>query len=248
MRVFWLAATTLASVGMLASCSGNSGPNGPGSSSSGNAGASGSATTLNLNPDGFAYPNPPGGYGHSVRLGTTPGSVMQNFKFLGYPNGDKSQGLQTISLADFYDPCAKRYALIHLAAAAVWCVPCNEETDALVAAVASAAAPSLASERVVVLQALGDGPTMGVGATLTDLDGWVAEHNSNFTEMLDPNLANLGSFFAASEIPWNCDLDPRTMEILQSGTGWSGDLTGDLALPLAEVQAAPGYPVTATCN
>jgi hypothetical protein len=177
-------------------------------------------------------------------MGTTPGSVIQNFKFLGYPNGSEALGLQTISLADYYDPCSKRYALLRLSAAAVWCVPCNEETDAIVADKAT-----LTSERVVVIQALGDGPTMGVGATPADLNSWITKHNSNFTEMLDPNLTNLGSFFVASEIPWNCDIDPRTMEILQAATGWSGDLNADLSLPLAQVdKGPPAYPIPVTCN
>ena len=113
--------------------------------------------------------------------------------------------------------------MLHLTVAGVWCVPCNEETDALVAAKAQ-----LASERVTVIQALGDGPTEGVPATMTDLDNWIAKHGSNFTEMLDPNLANLGAFFSAASVPWNCDIDPRTMEIISDGTGWPGNLNSDL--------------------
>ena len=54
------------------------------------------------NPDGVPYPTD--NIGTSPRLGTRRGNRMQNFKFLGYPNGDKSQGLQPISLAQFYDP------------------------------------------------------------------------------------------------------------------------------------------------
>ena len=37
------------------------------------------------NPDGVPYPAPAGGYGRTARTGSTPGSVIQNFKFLGYP-------------------------------------------------------------------------------------------------------------------------------------------------------------------
>jgi hypothetical protein len=236
MRVFWLAALGAAT---LVACGGGGG--------GGSGGTSTTAVPLtgnNMNPDGIAYPNPAGGYGHTARVGTTPGSVMQNFKFYGFPNGDMSKGLQPISLSDYYDPCSKRYSLLRLSVAGVWCVPCNEETDAIVAAQAT-----LTSERVVVIQALGDGPTMGVGATVSDLQGWVTKHDSKFTEMLDPGLVNLGSFFNASAIPWNCDIDPRTMEILQAATGWSGDLSTDLALPLAQATAGPpGYPITASCN
>jgi hypothetical protein len=193
------------------------------------------------NPDGIPYPSPP--YGHRARYGTTPGNIIQNFKFLGYPNpADQSQGLQVISLADYYDPCHKRYSLLRISVAGVWCVPCNEETDAIVADQAV-----LTAGKVVIIQALDDGPTMGVGATPTDLTGWITKHKSNFTEMLDPGLANLGTFFVASAIPWNGDIDPRTMEILQSATGWSGDLNSDLQLPIADAMAMPAYPVTASC-
>jgi len=57
-------------------------------------------------PENVPYPNPPEGYGSGKRNGATPGSVMRNFKFLGYLNADKSKGLQTIALADYYDPAA----------------------------------------------------------------------------------------------------------------------------------------------
>jgi hypothetical protein len=195
------------------------------------------------NPDGFTYPNPPGGYGRNVRVGNTPGSVMQNFKFLGYPLGDRSKGLQTISLLDYYDPCGKRLKLLHLTVAGVWCVPCNQETDALVAAKAT-----VASMGAVVIQALDDGPTEGVPATVNDLNYWVTRHMSNFTEMLDPGLQNLGGFFVASAIPWNCDLDPRTMEILASSTGWAGDVTLELQSGFDALPIKPGYPIPAACS
>jgi len=232
MRVFWLAALGAST---LVACGGSN-----------TSGAGPTAMVVigsSLNPDGFTYPSPPGGYGHTARMGQTPGSIIQNFKFYGYPNGDVSNGLQTISLSDYYDPCSKRYALLRISVAGVWCVPCNEETDAIVADKAT-----LDPERVVVIQALGDGPTMGIGATQSDLEGWITTHKSNFTEMLDPGLVNLGSFFDTSAIPWNCDIDPRTMEILQAATGWSGDLNGDLDLPRAEAAAKPAYPIPVSCN
>jgi hypothetical protein len=198
-----------------------------------------------LNPDGIAYPTPPGGYGRSARTGKTPGSVMQNFKFQGYPEAVETKGLQTIALSEYYDPCGKRLKMLHLTVAGVWCVPCNDETDALVAAKAD-----LASKGVVVIQALSDGPTEGVGATLGDLNNWIAKHMSNFTEMLDPGLTNpdLGGFFQASAIPWNCDLDPRTMEIIDESTGWAGDVDTELEPGLTSLPVVPGYPIPAVCG
>jgi hypothetical protein len=196
-----------------------------------------------VNPDGVPYPKPSGGYGRMARTGKTPGSIISDYSFLGYPNGDGSKGLQTITLADYYDPCSKRYKLLHLSVAGVWCVPCNDETDALVAAKAD-----LASKGVVVVQALSDGRTEGVGATPADLMYWVSKHSSNFTEMLDPNLVNLGGFFNASSIPWNCDIDPRTMEILDDSTGWAGDVDTELQPGLAALPAVPSYPLPAACG
>src|SRR5258708_4882429 len=115
--------------------------------------SSGSTSTAghDANPDGVAYPTPAGGYGRTPRSGSTAGSILQNFKFRGYLGGDNTKPLTTISLADYYDPCNKHYKLIHLSVAAVWCVPCQDETDAFVAAKAS-----LDSQQVLVLQALDD--------------------------------------------------------------------------------------------
>jgi hypothetical protein len=196
-----------------------------------------------LNPDGVPYPTPAGGYGRQARTGKTPGSVIANYKFQGYPNADESMGLQTIALAQYYDPCGKRQKLLHLTVAGVWCVPCNEETDALVAAKAD-----LMMDRVVVVQALSDGAMEGTPATTTDLNFWIQKHMSNFTEMLDPGLANLGGFFNASAIPWNCDIDPRTMEIIDESTGWSGDVDSELQPGLTSLPVVPGYPIPAVCG
>jgi hypothetical protein len=200
-------------------------------------------TGHDTNPEGVPYPTPAAGYGHAARRGNTPGSVIQNFQFLGYPNADESHGLQTIALADFYDPCNKHSKLLHLSVAAVWCVPCNEETVALVAAKAQ-----LSTDKVVLVQALSDGPTMNIGATTADLNTWIKTNHSNFTEMLDPNLANLGTFFNAAAVPWNCDIDPRTMEILDEGTGWAGTIDAELDPALSAVSSAPDYSVTVKCD
>jgi hypothetical protein len=243
--------TTVA--GSFACSSGTSPSDGTGSGSGGSqcnptcdtgSGSGGTTTTAghDSNPDGVPYPSPSGGYGRTPRSGNTAGSMIQNFKFLGYPDGDSTQPLATISLADYYDPCNKRYKLLHITVAAVWCEPCNQETDALVAAKSA-----LAQDSVVVIQALDDGPTVGTPATLNDLGYWIRTHNSNFTEMLDPGLQNLGGFFAASSIPWNCDIDPRTMEIIDSSEGWAGDVSTELQPGLSGLPGQPSYPLPVSC-
>ncbi|HEY4014282.1 MAG TPA: hypothetical protein VGM06_13150 [Polyangiaceae bacterium] len=191
--------------------------------------------------DGFPYPSPP--YGRSQRSLPIPGSRIQPFQFLGYKNGDPTQGLQTISLLDYYDPCGRRIKLLHISVAAVWCTPCNEETAAVTMAQAT-----ITGEGVAMLQALDDGPVQGTGATQGDLDRWVAKYTPTFSEVLDPGLANLGSFFPAAEVPWNADIDPRTMEIIDAQTGWAGDVTTELSEGLSAVQGPPGYPIAVSCN
>jgi hypothetical protein len=232
-----MAAVALSSLSTALACSSAS----PAASSSSTSDAAASTGAPALNPDGIPYPS--SGIGRKARAGSTPGNVIENFTFQGYPNADESKGLQPISLADYYDPCGKRIKMLHLTVAGAWCVPCGEETDSLVAAKAQ-----LASERVTVIQALGDGPIEGVAATTADLDNWIAKHGSNFTEMLDPNLTNLGAFFNAATVPWNCDIDPRTMEIIRETTGWPGDLNSDLQPSLTALPAMPSYPIPAVCG
>ena len=247
----WRVVTTLATaalaLSLVTACSsggkGSSGsPGGASPTPTGTGDDSDGATAppVRTNPDGFAYPSPP--FGRNARSGSTPGSRMQNFAYLGYPNGDPSQGLQTIAMIDYYDPCGKRFKLIHLSVAAVWCTPCNQETAAVVAARAD-----LDAEQVVMLQALDDGPTVNVGATQHDLDLWIARYRPAFSEVLDPGLIHLGGFFPAAEVPWNCDIDPRTMEIIDQSTGWS-DVTTELSPALAAVQGPPAYPLSVSCN
>jgi hypothetical protein len=209
----------------------------------GTPGVAGGDAAVTLNPDGIPYPTPAAGYGRTARSGSSPGDIIADYKFQGYPEGNLDGGLQTIALADYYDPCGKRYKVLHLSVAGVWCVPCNDETVAVVAG-----KTDLASKGVVVIQALSDGPTEGVAATQTDLNYWVEKYMSNFTEMLDPGLMNLGGFFPAESLPWNCDIDPRTMEILDDSTGWAGDLDTEIQPGLTARPADPSYPIPVACG
>jgi hypothetical protein len=205
----------------------------------------GSQQGPSTNPDGIPYPDPNGGYGHMPRSGSTPGSVIANLHFLGYVNGDVSKGLQNISLADYYDPCQKRLKLLHLSVAGVWCGPCNQETQALVSAESY-----LQQNEIVVLQALSDGAMEGVGATQSDLTYWANHYKMTFTVMLDPGPTQFGGFFNAAAIPWNADVDPRTMELVDAATGWAGDVMTEFSTGLAAVAAKPLYviPAAAACN
>jgi hypothetical protein len=194
----------------------------------------------NSNPDGVAYPTV--NIGKNARSGSTAGNVIQNFKFLGYPNADASGGLQTISLADYYDPCQKRAKMLHITVAGVWCTYCNAETSDIVAD-----KTQLDSEHIVILQALDDGLAVGVPATQANLNYWISVHRPYFTEVLDPGLHNLGGFFQASAIPWNADIDVRTMEILTSSVGEENPAT-DFQSPLALTSEKPMYSLPVSCQ
>jgi hypothetical protein len=179
------------------------------------------------NPYGVPYPT--ANLGTQARTGTVAGNVIENYKFLGFPNATpgsltKDTGaLQDISLADYFDPKNKKYKLLHISVAAVWCNPCNQETDELIGDVAS-----LAQEGVVLIQALDDGPIEGVGATLGNLTQWIANKGVDYTMVLDPGNNNLGVFFDAAAIPWNANIDVRTMEILSAGVGYDGTEKADI--------------------
>jgi hypothetical protein len=208
----------------------------------------GAVGPVDMNPYGVPYPGD--NIGTNARKCVTPacdsaggsihGNQIQNFKFLGYPNGDMSKGIQTIELADFYDPEGKLgYKLLHLGVAAVWCVPCNQETKATEPLVAG-----YLKQGVVFAQALDNGTMLGQAATQADLDMWIGTYKSTFTEMLDPDNMNLGIFFSAAEVPWNAIIDARSMEILQAGVGYSGNIQSDLAPWITWVaQNSPSYPM-----
>ncbi len=179
-----------------------------------------------LNSDG-SYPTDD--IGTAARAGDQPGQRINNFSFYGYLNTDPNKltdpsgAPQRISLQQFYDPTGSAYKVIHVVGSSVWCAPCNQETENLAAGDYKEAAAA----GIVVLQALLDGSTMGTGATTADLQSWVTgprvddtgskfKTPINFTTVLDPNLQNLGSFFAAGAVPFNIVIDARSMEILYS--------------------------------
>lgn len=147
-------------------------------------------------------------------IGTTAGSTIQNFKFLGYKDANIAGGLQPISLGDFFDPTGTTTRLIHIQAAGVWCSACRGETSELVPLAAQ-----LQAKKVVWIVSLAEGPTPGTPSTQTDLNNWIKQYNSPFTHVLDPSNANLGPFYDASALPWNANIDAKTMKILTSGEG-----------------------------
>lgn len=164
------------------------------------------------NPDGVAYPTD--NIGTVPRKGSTPGNRIQNFKFLGYPDGDVSQGLKPISLAQFFDPEGKKYKIIHIQASGVWCVWCQRETTTLATMKAD-----LEAKNTVWLMSLAEGKVQGTPSTQADLNTWIANYKAPYTQWLDPGNANLGPFYHAEALPWNANIDATTMEILTAAEG-----------------------------
>jgi len=232
-----LVAVSFASI-VLGACSSSS-------QDSGLAGTGQSQAVSAENPYGVAYPTQ--NLGYLARRGSVPGNIIEDYKFLGHQAAadsgsvlDPTKPLTTVSLADYFDPQQKLgpagtgIKVIHLSVAAYWCVPCNNETDDTVAVAAS-----LTAKGVVFIQALDDGPSEGTPATTTDLTNWITKHKSNFTEMLDPGLANLGQFFDAAAVPFNANIDARTMEILSAGVGEPASVTNDVTNWVNWVNANP---------
>jgi hypothetical protein len=164
------------------------------------------------NPDGVPYPT--SNLGTSPRSGSKTGNRINNYKFYGYPDANPANGLQAMSLANFYDPEGKKYKLLHIQASGVWCVYCQKETEIVVPMKAK-----LQEMQVVWLQSLAEGPAQGSLAKQKDLDSWISQFKSNLPSVLDPGNKNLGVFYDAAALPWNANINAMTMEILSSGTG-----------------------------
>ena len=181
----------------------------------------------------------------SLSANATPGNRITNYAFTGYAatNTDviTTGTTKTIHLGDYYDPKQTGVPgiiggvpikVIHLTVAAVWCGPCNEETDFIAGANYTGAntgnasfATELAPLGVVFVQALDDGAVTGVGATINDLNSWINDrHHNDFTSMVDPGNQNLGVFFNAAAVPFNMNIDARSMEILSSEVGFDTSL------------------------
>jgi hypothetical protein len=207
------------------------------------------ATQMN----GYNVCYPTSDIGTGARSGTSssavPGNRIANFAFTGYAatdvnailqNGQPPSATKTIHLGDYFDPQQQGVPniiggvpikIIHLTVAALWCGPCNEETDFIAGSNytgANTANASFASELaplgVVFVQAIDDGNVVGTGATINDLNTWLNRHNNDFTTMVDPGNQNLGVFFDAAAVPFNANIDARSMEILSTDVGFDTEL------------------------
>ncbi len=160
-------------------------------------------------------PYPLTGFGTNARSGSRFGDRIANYKFLGYREGDDiDRGLQPIALAEYFDPSGSEYRIIHIQAVGVWSAFSKAQTKLVVPLKAD-----LEARKVTWLVSLAEGPPPGTPAKQRDLDPWIAHFELPYTIWLDPGNANLGPFYDRAKLPWNADIDARTMEILTSTTG-----------------------------
>lgn len=207
------------------------------------------------NPQGVAYPSSNLGYAVHTRI--------PNLKFIGYKATTTASQVDTtgspgvVQLADFYNPNKPdgtpgtngNTIIIHISAGSRWCGPCNAEASDVSGFDYSTSkrtgpgvAANLAAAGVVFVDALIDGFTPGIAATLDDLRGWVDDHQVNFTQVFDPNSTETASLFLGASIPWNADIDARSMEILQMEQGSSPTLESDLTTLANKTKAKTPMP------
>jgi hypothetical protein len=80
-------------------------------------------------------------------------------------------------------------------------------------------------------------------AQTSDLQTWIKLDDVDYNMVLDPDAMNLGVFFTESSLPWNADIDVRTMEVLDQGVGYDGMTVADIGVWLSWVEKnPPSYP------
>jgi hypothetical protein len=168
------------------------------------------------NPDGVPYPTD--SLGGIERASSRAGQRIPNFTFQAYVNGDRAKGLQTVSLADFYDPEQKRHKVLDIQISQVWCTICSVETDAT-----SQLIGDLTAEGAVFLQIMTSGSDASRGPSLGEVDAWVDRHAMTYTLAIDVRSRRMAGI-GVTTVPWDLLVDTRTMEILDSSAGAPADV------------------------
>ena len=169
-----------------------------------------------VNPDGLPYPTDH--IGTRARTKVRAGDRLANFAFQGYLDGDPKGALKTLSMADLYDPEAKRSRVLHIQGVAGWCPVCASEAKQT-----RTAAGDLRAEGAVISQVLMQGAKRSVGPSLADLETWCDTYETKHAVLLDVDGRRLG-VFGIDGFPWNALVDTRTMEILDQGIGAPRDV------------------------
>lgn len=188
---------------------------------------------VETNPDGVPYPTD--GIGSRKRSGKRPGDRMPNFTFRAYRGPGREGGLQTISLAEYFDPQQTRHKVLHLQVAATWCSICSSELEATVGV-----ADALRERGIVFLEVVVSGATPGKGPALSEVDAWIDRHKTSFPTGIDVAARRLGVLGVnGAAMPHDILIDTRTMEILDSSVGAPLDVGKYVLEGLRWVEANP---------
>jgi len=249
---------SLGAISLLAACSSGTTTTVPGPAPT----DTGTPAPAATNPNGVAYPTTNIGYAAHTRI---PNLKFLGYKATS-PAGmvDTSGNPVLVQLADFYNPNKPdgtpgtngNTIIIHISAGSRWCPPCNMEASATSGFDYSTStrtgpgvAADLASQGVVFINTLLDGFVNGTPATLMDLRGWVTDHQVNFTQVFNPyeypsasggygSSSETNSLFVGSAVPWNADIDARSMEILNvNNSGFDSNLEQTLSALAAATKA-----------
>lgn len=188
---------------------------------------------VETNPDGVPYPTDR--IGGLKRAGKRPGDRMPNFTFRAYRNPGRAGGLETVSLAEYFDPQQKRHKVLHLQVAATWCSICSSELEATVGVT-----EPLKERGVVFLEVVVSGAAPGKGPSLSEVDAWIDRHETNFPTAIDVGARRLGTIgVSGAAMPHDILIDTRTMEILDSSVGAPVDVAKYVLEAVRWVEANP---------
>lgn len=162
------------------------------------------------NPAGVPYPTDH--IGTRQRQNTTAGDRIANLAFRGY-RGGRVGPLETLSLADYYDPTGERHRALYIFSAASWCAIC-----ARVARDLESRGPELEARGARILVLLVNGESQGDGPSLTELEKYAARHPMALDLGVDVK-ANAMGVYGLQGVPFNLLIDARSMEILDAQVG-----------------------------
>jgi hypothetical protein len=175
----------------------------------------------NLNPYGVCYP---------TDIGSQKGTAVPNFCF---------DGVKPFCFAQLYDPAGTLgIKLIHVVEVSVWAPTAIQEVDAITGngTQGKSWATDLAPKGIMFVILLVEGPVAGTGATMADVQSFIAKHPSTSVPMgLDPTANKLGVYWNTAAIPMNIDIDARTMHFIGSSAGFDPNLDQTLITLVASL-------------
>lgn len=193
-----------------------------GAGSTGVGGGGGSSSSSGMMMTQCKYPTT--GLGFRVGDVVPPKHTWQGF-------GDNTKATDkptTVSLDDYYD-CdgSKGINAVLVDTSALWCGACQQAASTLTAEIKA----SWAALGIRVITLMVDDAQPGMPATIKTVQGWKAMFNlSNSTVVADPGFTFAPPGVMSVGLPVEDILDPRTMKLVDSQEGFSGDYSTLIAL------------------